>query len=245
MSEPAISVILTTHREGVLAGPTIRSLEAAVAAAAAAGLATEVVAVLDRPDPDTAALIAAALPAARRLEVAEGDPGLARNHGIAAARGACVALLDGDDLWSENWLAEAWRLVAARPEVIAHSEVNLTFGTERSLWWHVDSEGPLYDPDYLDWANYWDALSFARRDVYRRFPYRANDLALGFGHEDWYWNRVTLAAGHPHKPVPGTLHFKRRRRGSQIHRANSADSVPWPDAGAADQVSKKKLVPPT
>jgi glycosyltransferase involved in cell wall biosynthesis len=233
----AISVILTAHREGVLAGPTVASLEAALARAADAGLpAIEVVAVLDRPDPDTAALLEAALPAARLLRVDAGDPGLARNHGIAAATGAFVALIDGDDLWSENWLAEAWGLVAARPDAIAHSELNLTFGAERSLWWHVDSEGPLYDPTYLDWANYWDAMTMAARDIHLRFPYRANDLARGFGHEDWHWNRVTLAAGHPHKPVPGTLHFKRRRPGSQLHKANAADSVPWPDLAPRDPV---------
>jgi glycosyltransferase involved in cell wall biosynthesis len=246
MSDPGISVVLTAHREGVLAGPTIASLEAALARAAAAGLpGIEVVAVLDRPDADTAALVAAALPAARRLVLDAGDPGVARNAGIAAAAGCFVALLDGDDLWSENWLAEAWGLVSARPDAIAHSELNLTFGAERSLWWHVDSEGPLFDPAYLDWANYWDAMTLARREVHLRFPYRPNDLALGFGHEDWHWNLVTLAAGHPHKPVPGTLHFKRRRHGSQLHKANAADSVPWPDLAPGDQVSKKKLVPPT
>jgi glycosyltransferase involved in cell wall biosynthesis len=229
---PAISVILTTHREGVLAGPTIRSLEAASAAAVAAGVpGVEVVAVLDRPDPDTVALVTTALPSARHLTLDAGDPGLARNLGIAEARGTCVAMLDGDDLWSENWLLEAWRLVETRPEAIGHSEMNLTFGAERNLWWHVDSEGPLFDPDYLDWANYWDAMSFGRREIYLRHPYRANDLALGVGHEDWSWNLDTLAGGHPHKPVPDTIHFKRRRMGSQIHKANLADSVPWPKAG--------------
>ena len=58
-------------------------------------------------------------------------------------------------------------------------------------------------------------MAFAKTSIYRRYPFKKNDLQIGFGHEDWHWNSVTLAAGHAHKPVPETVHFKRRRQGSQ------------------------------
>jgi hypothetical protein len=65
-------------------------------------------------------------------------------------------------------------------------------------------------------------MSFARNELYRRYPFKANDLQLGFGHEDWHWSALTLAAGIPHKPVPGTMHFKRARGGSQMSRVDAS-----------------------
>ncbi len=226
-----VSVVLTAHREGVLAGATAHSARRAVARAEAElGLCCEVVLVLDRASEATATVLRNAFEGLSLtvLETDEGDPGQARNRGIAAARGQCSAFLDGDDLWSENWLGEAWRLIGRRPDCIAQSACNMVFGNERNLWWHIDSEGPLFDPEYLHWANYWDAMTFARTGLYRKYPFRRNDLRLGFGHEDWHWNAWTIAEGVAHKPVPGTVHFKRRHAGSQMALVERSGSVRWP-----------------
>ena len=224
-----ISVIITGHRERLLAGPTARSACEAVAHAEAQGLACEIVLVMDRSDRLTREILTAGIgECARVVESDEGDPGQARNHGIAVARGSCAAFLDGDDLWSYNWLTAAWQMAQDRPDAILHSTCNIVFGDEGNLWWHVDSEGQFFDPNYLDWANYWDAMSFASTALYRRFPFRRNDLPLGFGHEDWHWNCLTHAAGVPHKPVPETVHFKRRRKGSQMSVVNESGAVVWP-----------------
>jgi len=164
------------------------------------------------------------------LETSEGDPGLARNQGLEAAKGTYAAYLDADDLWSENWLVEAAKLVEQRPDAVAQCACAVAFGDERHLWWHQDSETDLCDPAYLEWMNYWDALVFARRDLLAKYPYHANDLKLGYGHEDWHWNRVTLEAGVPHKPVPRTIHFKRKRCGTQSTLVDKAGGMPWPMA---------------
>lgn len=225
-----ISVILTAHREGVLAGATARSAILAMEHASKNGLKSEVILVLDRASKPTDDVLVGALKgtALTVIRCDEGDPGQARNTGVKAASSRYSTFLDGDDLWSENWLTEAHRLISMRADCIAHSACNMVFGMERNLWWHIDSEGDFFDPDYLSWSNYWDAMSFARTDIYRRFPFRANDLKLGFGHEDWHWNVMTIEAGVHHKPVPGTMHFKRRRKGSQMALVNQSGGVRWP-----------------
>jgi len=86
----------------------------------------------------------------------------------------------------------------------------------------------MFDPEYLAWRNYWDAMSFARTTICQKFPFRRNDLQLGFGHEDWHWNAWTIAEGVPHKPVLETMHFKRRRENSQMAVVDRSGSVRWP-----------------
>jgi glycosyltransferase involved in cell wall biosynthesis len=237
-----ISLILTCHREGALVGPAIRSLQEAQAAAVEAGLSCEVVAVLDRADGITTESVREALPdAARIFETDFGDPGLSRNHGVASASGEFVAFLDGDDLWSFNWLVQAHRtLRAAEAPVVVHSEFICSFGETRHLWLHWDSRRDDFWPEYLTLANYWDAMSFARRELYVAHPFRVNALKSGYGHEDWLWNMETLKAGIHHVPAPQTIHFKRARPGTQMAACDAADVVVAPNA-LFQELRRKRL----
>ena len=61
-------------------------------------------------------------------------------------------------------------------------------------------------------------------------PYVKNDMKRRFGHEDWHWNEVTLSAGIAHRPVAGTVHFKRRRKASQSVLCESNDVITHPSA---------------
>lgn len=227
---PDISVIITAHHEGLIAGATARSAREAIEhVSRTLGKTVQVILVLDRADDLTRTVLTNGLgPDALVIETDEGDPGQARNRGVEHATGQHVCFLDGDDLWSYNWLTEAYQLSACRPDVIAHSHCNIIFGKEKNIWWHIDSEGDLFDIRYLRWANYWDAMSFARTDIYRRYPFKANDMRIGFGHEDWHWNAMTIAAGIPHKPVPNTVHFKRRREGSVSSKVDAFFGTVWP-----------------
>lgn len=229
-SSPTVSVIITAHREGVIVGATLRSaFEAISYLSDVYGRAAEIVVMLDNADQVTRSIVEGGLGSAGRVvETKLGDPGQVRNAGVDYATGEFVAFLDGDDLWSYNWLAEAYALASTRPDVVVHSNCNVVFGQEKNIWWHIDSEGPLFDPAYLEWGNYWDAMAFARTEIYRRFRFRPNDLSLGFGHEDWHWNVMTVRAGVPHKPAPQTVHFKRRRHGSVSAKVNERNGTVWP-----------------
>jgi glycosyltransferase involved in cell wall biosynthesis len=228
-----ISVIVTGHREGIIVGPTIKSVLRAIDFVEEnLNVCVEIITVLDRSDHITKAMFECGFGSrAHIVEVNEGDPGVSRNHGIRIAKGKYISFIDADDLWSYNWLAKAYLSNIDFPGAIWHSECNITFGKESNIWWHIDSENNFFDKNYLDWGNYWDALSFGIRDIYCKFPFRRNDLEGGFGHEDWDWNRLTYTAGIHHKPVLDTIHFKRRRANSQMSRVYQSNSVVRPLKG--------------
>jgi glycosyltransferase involved in cell wall biosynthesis len=228
--KPDVSAVLTAHAEGILLGATLNSAREAIDhLQQSLGKTTEIILVLDNADELTKQVAAQAIgDGIRMVESKLGDPGQARNFGIEHANADHSCFLDGDDLWSFNWLTEAYKFSTARPDAIGHSHCNITFGDDRSVWWHVDSESPLCDDAYLEWANYWDAMTFAPTEIYRKYKFKKNDLKTGFAHEDWHWNRVTLAAGVPHKPVPDTMHFKRRRGGSVSAIVADKGATVWP-----------------
>jgi hypothetical protein len=226
-----ISVALTCHREGLLAGMSVKSAIRCIHEASRIGLKCELLLILDRSDALTKETVQEALGSSTAviLETSFGDPALSRNQAAQTCQGMYLSYLDADDLWSYNWLTSSWLRLQKEPAIIAHSQCNVVFGDRNDVWWHVDSESPDFDPDYLVWSNYWDALSFAKADTYRTFPFRPNDLEKGFGHEDWLWNHHTLMAGLSHRPVDNTIHFKRARIGSQMSKINDHGNLTWPD----------------
>jgi glycosyltransferase involved in cell wall biosynthesis len=222
-----LTCIITGHREGRLAVPSLRSFWIAIEAARAAGFDVEAVLCLDRPDALTEKLFNSYKKDAVAVDTYDlGDQGKVRNGAVAKANGKYCAFLDADDLWSENWLIEALNFLADKPEThIAHPQYNYFFEKQATIFTHVDQESPEFQLDLLRIMNYWDALCVCPTAIHRAFPFCERDIAGGYAYEDWFWNCETVAAGCIHKVVPDTVLFKRRQENSQTMKAASNRSL--------------------
>lgn len=222
-----ISLILTAHAETVIAGPTLKSAEAAVNAAQAVGLAVERTIAFDNPTEACLEYFSHPICSSWRKETYSfRDQGAVRNAAATASSGRYIAFLDADDLFSENWLVEAFRLCEGLPgKVIAHPELNWIFDRASSVLVKTGQEDESFDPYYFYFANYWDALCMAPRQAHIDVPYAPRDISSGFAYEDWQWNCETMTAGFIHRIAEDTIIFKRRRERSQTITASQRQSV--------------------
>ncbi|MDR3417110.1 MAG: glycosyltransferase family 2 protein [Nevskia sp.] len=231
-----ISAVLNLHREGLIALPSIRSYLQCCAAAEADGIPVERIVVLDRGDEPTRRCLAQYQAEFQRVEPVDfGDVGLARNHAVALASGNFVAFFDGDDLWGSPWLRLAFRCAFASSDLAAYHPAALYMFHEGDFnlqsqndvpheraqsYFLVPEDSARIDTGCLYFDNVWSAHSFARRELYRRFPYDAVDREQGFGIEDWSWNHLILRNGIEHRIVPDTLHLYRMKEQGSLNQAN-------------------------
>lgn len=210
---PDISAVLVARNEGPRIGISLHSALDAAAAARTAGLTVEVLVVLARPSAATRAALAEAVDHGARLVPVEAtDAGAVRNAAVAAARGAYIGFLDGDAMWSENWLAAAHAFCAADPErVIAHPEIHWFYTQGRELYFPPDQESPDFEPALLRHGNCWDGQALAAAAVHRAVPFPELGDDVEPGRMEWEWNIATVAAGYAHRVVPATINFRRRR----------------------------------
>ena len=207
-----VSVVMTLHSEGFIVHRTFRALQAAIGLARKQGLSFEVVAVLDKvSDPilkNTVEKWSSILDGiVSTHEVDFGALSLARNFGISNSKGEFISILDGDDLYGENWLYSAHQVCAKDHRTIAHPEAFFSFPFEPFL--------RLLNKDeltYLDLMNHnkWPALLMAHRDIFTRIPYIKDDQT--FAYQDWLWNCETAAKGYRHVLAPRTLMAIRQKR---------------------------------
>lgn len=217
-----ISLLITFHREGIFAHSTLNSIERCRKFAERTGISTECIWVLDSVDDETRNVLLAHPAKSDHVRIIESsyrDLGASRNLGIAAAHGTAIAILDGDDYFSTNWIERAWHYLREYgPQSILHPEVVVNFGTHSAYCWQIDQiTHRHYDRAGLLIGNYWTSWTFALRTVYIQCPYvTTHPLETGFGYEDWHWNCETIACGYQHRIVPGTIGFYRRKKTASL-----------------------------
>lgn len=242
---PTVSLCLNTHREGQLWPISFHSVLRSLVAYDPTGRNWELIVLADRVDELTRSLGTGELnaqrsryPNLRWIEASVGDLGLSRNLAAVEARGRFLAFVDADDLVSREWITRATACAEQNPGVVLHPECNLNFGTHSAIFVHRRQED--YDLRALFFHNLWSALSFGETETYRKYPYARNDVALGFGYEDWHWNSETIRQGIRHGFVPGTCHFIRLRpaslsQDSSRNRCVIRPTTLWGSLTAADE----------
>jgi glycosyltransferase involved in cell wall biosynthesis len=236
-----ISVCVTFHREGVLALPTIASMQSAVELCQTNGYNVEVIAALDSADRSTKDIIDFKKHLFSRVIVGEfGGPAQARNELVQDSNSEYIAILDGDDVWSSNWLSSSMKISESNPgfgERIWHPE-HVYFFYEEDFDHHSNTDTPSslskshfvhyssstveeFDPKCLAFANPWSSLAISSRSLLLANPFMENLPLTGSGIEDWGFNWNTVHQGIVHDVVPKTLHMVRVKRHNSENLKNS------------------------
>jgi glycosyltransferase involved in cell wall biosynthesis len=230
---PDVSVCINFHSEGVLALQTLRCLNNLREFSSNHGVNLEVLALLDSPTEETKRIVSGyGNNLFTSIELVEGfGAANGRNFLISQATSEYLAILDGDDLWSPNWIVEALSLASrhqSEKETIWHPEYVYYF-YEEDFEFHSATETPHHlsnshfvrhrdsresQPKTALLTNHFSAHSFGARNLYLNYPYRENDLEAGLGIEDWSMNIETLANSVSHAIVPRTLHAIRVKKSS-------------------------------
>jgi glycosyltransferase involved in cell wall biosynthesis len=225
-----LTLIVTAHDETAVCGPTMRSADLAVAAAREAGLTVQTVVGLDLATPATQEYFRQPrFDHWERWEYDEADLGRVRNAMVPRTEGRLVAFLDADDLFSENWLVEAVRVLddaAERGErAIAHPELNMVFDGQRKVLVNTPDDSPLFSPHYLYVRHCYDSLLMAPREAHLEIPYVSRDVPAGLSFQDFQFTIESLDAGWRHLVVRDTVIFKRRRDVSLVTESNARRSI--------------------
>jgi len=243
MSVFDLTLAMTAHAETVVAGPTILSAEAALAPLKGAGYRVERLIGLDTPsDACRAYLQQLRFDQWTKTEFEFADQGKTRNALAERAKGHWIAFLDGDDLFSENWLIEAVRMLEAAEtrgeRTIVHPELMWQFDAAASVLNRPAQDDPFFSPYYFVQANYYEALCAARREAWLEHPFPGRAIPDGFAFEDWQWGIESMSSGWKHVVAKDTIIFKRRRDQSQTHEAKGRGAcIRAIDSTAIDRIA--------
>lgn len=243
---PLISVVICFHDEDFVAGWTLDGVRRMRTYAQANGFETELICVLDRADPVTTKVVSGhdgVGPNDHIIPVNHGDLGTNRNEGVAIAQGDFIAILDGDDYCSENWLAAAGEAARAEEDpAMFHPAFVVNFGEHLAITPMTDMRHSNYDLRSCLKIHPWVSTAFGKRDAFLSHPYHTTDVGpTGFGYEDWEWNLRLVAAGYSHLTVTDTALFYRRKRRSMVTEMLRQKAVIKPNAFFTAEFQRRLL----
>lgn len=221
-----LSIILTTHNEGILAHKTILSFFEAIEEIPS--YSYEIVVHLDCASDDTKEYFAK-YAHDKRFRIFENefrDLGLSRNFAINKARGKYIYVADADDLFSKNILMVAMESVKKDENSLYHPEFVLSFGEVNELKVCKESSSRQSTAYKLLSKNLWPSSVFGKRDIFLQSPYLPS--RDGIGYEDWSFNVNTFEKGIKHKVLKDCILFYRRKKNDSLLNISSTNSVMQP-----------------
>lgn len=218
-ASPFFSVIIPCYKQA-------RFLPEAVASLAHQGSDDFEVFIIDDGSPDNTAAVARELMAAypamklRLLEQPNQGVAVARNSGIAAAKGRWIVALDSDDMLAEGFLAAVAEAVAKNPSYNAITGAYREFGARSGDW-----KLPAYRPERMRERGNLLCCTAFRRELWEAVG--GYDPSHPWGMPDWhFWLKCQEADFRLLSlPVP-MLHYRMHESPSMFVEVHAV----WPES---------------
>ena len=227
-----IECVINAHNEGSLLLSALKSAQLAAIEVEKIEVRVAITVIVDAGSPETLIAARSFGESATVKEVNFRDLASSRNFAVSESDADYCAFLDGDDMWSPNWLLECMKFyLSGKSDVILHPEINVHFSGHKfgavRVFRHLNTINGELDPFVLADQNVWSALSFSSRNIYKSLPYLRADLANGVGFEDWSFNISSINSGYSHLVVPGTAHFIRESNKNSMKRLHAKNGATY------------------
>lgn len=198
---------------------------------------------LDRADELTTNILRqhpALRPSDTILLVDDGDPGLSRNKGIAHAKGDFIALFDGDDYYSKNWLWSGAQACSWTENAVFHPQFVLSFGESHSIQEIADQRAHAQLTPYsFIFSHPVVGPMIAPRALFEEVRYIPK--TSGFGYEDWHLSCEIMARSYRHCVAKNTFLFYRRKKHNSVLKNENQNSALVPPTKLIDVLADQFL----
>lgn len=210
-----VTINVTAHKEGYYLFRTLKAVEKNREFAKSRGIWTTVHINLDNADTETKRIAKVFSEKHDGYIVYEnefGDLSLSRNFLIETTKTEYILFADGDDLFSENFLAVAFQTAQSygNPCIVSAEDI-IKFSD------HIDPvvfrpESTIEQPaikSAIFETNLFISQNFVSTSIYRQIQYEP--VGKNYGFEDWHWNTKAIYAGYEFLVAADTMFFYRQK----------------------------------
>ena len=210
-----VSVNITTHNEGYYLYRTLKSIVAMCDVAEKAGISILIQIHLDKPDLLTKKIANEFVEKNKNSLLYTnqfGDPSASRNFLIQNTKTKYTLFVDGDDLFTENFIKVAFGtavifnhpcVVSAEDIVKFNDSVDVCIFREEATIDNPGIKSALFE------MNLYISQNFVSTEIYKTCKYEPNKGNYGF--EDWHWNTKVLSQGYEFLVAKDTIFFYRQK----------------------------------
>lgn len=225
-STVAVSVIVTLHKEGILAYKTLRNIEVMIRNAKKKLITCEILLGLDNADELTARIAREfkerVFGATCTLYISTfGDLGLNRNNLVEKCKGKYILIHDGDDFFTQNFIVEAYAAAQRSMQLRVYiPQFLVNFDANHYMVPYIPSSSSLISKRFFFETNYYTSQYFIPHVLLDEVKYQPSDE--GYGYEDWWLTSELIARGIEFTTVKNTVfYYRRKKNGSLLSRLNA------------------------